>query len=109
MSRRLEHLSPDLVERGTVKKEVIIDGFNGVSVVNLFLSVGAKIKFHPHNFENELYKLETGLECTCTIDGLVHKLMCGESCVCLAGQSHNLENTSGHPIKVLSIKYPKTT
>lgn len=108
MARRLENLPSFLVERGTVKKEVILDGFNGVTVVNLFLCVGAKVKLHPHNSENEIYKLETGTECICTIDGIVHELGCGDSCICLAGQSHDLENTSGHPIKVISIKYPPT-
>ena len=102
-----EPLSPDLVERGNVLKAHVYEA-DLISLSYLYLSPGAKIKTHLHITENEIYLLETGNQCTCSVNNKIYVLKNGENSVCLVGQQHDLENTSEHDIKVLSIKYQPT-
>ena len=86
-SLKFEPLDSMLVERGTVKKCLLFQqGYFSVAI--LILSPGAKIKKHPHRFNNEKYVLDTG-----------------EVLVCTKGCEHELENSNGSDLRVIAIQW----
>ena len=84
---KFEPLDSMLVERGTVKKCLLFQQ-EYFSVAILILSPGSKIKKHTHFVNNEKYVFETG-----------------EVQVCLKGEEHELENSTGSKLRVLAIQW----
>lgn len=104
-SSKIVPLPDFLIERGEIKKENILD-LGKFSVAMLYLSPEAKIIEHPHNSDNEIYRLVLGSNCVCSVNGKLQTLKCGEKSICLKGERHSLENPSPiSTIRVLSIKY----
>ncbi|MBR2587941.1 MAG: hypothetical protein IKD77_01910 [Bacilli bacterium] len=86
-----ERIPNNLVERGEIKKFPIYknaDSNEITEIALLELSPGAKIKLHKHSNDSEIYFILDSKRYEC----------------CSIGEAHELENTTGEIMKVLSVK-----